>query len=203
MLYTKRLIIVLGLLIVSGCLTQSSDAFKDLKYDWDIASTSLDGFRIQMSPRMAKKIASEKGYEIDTQFSDVTFDDIIEAGLKEHNSIYLSRSGEGKSVLNKIELVLSFEYGKTYHINLKHVFADHEDYQQRAEDLLEFYLKKYPQLVLSKEDENFRAYTYKPNSLAYLSVTVDTRGPSRVSITVRDMNYSLNKEILEIYQMDL
>jgi hypothetical protein len=65
MLYTKKIIIVLGLLIVSGCLTQSPDASKDLKDDWDIASASLDGFRVQMSPRMAQQIATEKGYNGD------------------------------------------------------------------------------------------------------------------------------------------
>ena len=91
MLHTKRLVIVLGFLIVAGCLTQSSYI---PKYDANITLASLDGFRIHMSPRMAQQIANEKGYKIDSQSSNATFDDIVEAGLNEQVVLYLSRSGE-------------------------------------------------------------------------------------------------------------
>jgi len=182
MLHTKRLVIVLGLLIVAGCITQSSYT---LKYDVNISLASLDGFRIQMSARMAQQIANEKGYKIDSQSSNVTFDDVVEAGLKEKNDLFLSRSGE--VLLDTIRLNLSFERRKIYSIDLRHVFF--RNHQQRAEELLDSYLKRYPQLVLSKEEGNLRVYTYKPNQFAKLSVGINTHRYSEVIISVSDFNY--------------
>ena len=190
MLYTKRLVIVLGFLIVAGCLKQSSYTPIDIKYDVNIALASLDGFRIQMSPRMAQQIANEKGYKIDSQSSNVTFDDIVEASLKEEVYLYLSRSGE--ELPDKIRLTLVFERGKIYQIWLQHVFF--KNHQQHAEQLLESYLKKYPQLVLSKEEGNLRIYTYRPNRFAELFATINTHRYSEVHISVYNMNY------LEVFQ---
>ena len=196
MLHTKRLVIALGFLIVTGCLTYTPIP---IEYDYKILSTSLDGFRIQMLPRMAKRIANEKGYKIDSG-NLVTFDDIVEGGVG-LAAIYLTRSGEDDTLkdtmFDQIRVSLHFEYGKIYEIRLSHTFFG--NHQQQAEEMLESYLEEYPRLVLEKENGLFRAYTYKPNQSAYISATIKTEKYSKVTFGICDYNYTNHKESQKIY----
>lgn len=165
----------------------------EVSFDSKFAMISLDGFRIQMSARMAKQIAEEQVYKIDSSISDITFDDVINGELRESSvgpDIYLKRDNE--------TVELSFDYGRLYSVTHKHMFYQ----RQQAEELLESYLKRYPELTLSNETENFHSYMYKSNKFAYIVVSIQMFGENgrRVSITVNDSNYSQSKRNQEYRQ---
>lgn len=179
--------------------------WSELSYDSTIMHASLDGFRIQMSPRMAKQVAKERGYKVDSFFSSITFDDIIEAGYKERRlqeTIWLKRY-DGKKDCS-YEIMLGFDYGKADRVELEHEFRFQK---QRAEEMFDSYLKRFPQLTIEKETENFRVYRYKPNERATMTLIFDFSpifsngdGISRVSISVSDINYTTNQIYQDVYR---
>ena len=125
--------IVVGCNTTSSPIVELSERIKNLSYDTTIMHTSLDGFRIQISPRMAQQIAKERGYSIDSFFSSVTFEDIIEAGFKERRVqeiISLKRYDGDEDCY--YEIMLNFDYGKVESVQLKHKF---EYQRQRAEEM--------------------------------------------------------------------
>ncbi len=181
--------------ISSSCTTMNSTTYVPPKVSFDstIAMASLDGFRIQMSTRMAKQVAKERGYNINSRYSYVTFDDIIEAGPIKSifgPSIQLERDNK--------TIELGFEYGKVKSVTHKHMFYQ----RQQAEELLASYLKRYPQLELSKEDSNLQVYKYNPNKRAWLYASIQMFGENvhQVSVSIYDGNYAQSKSNLELYE---
>ena len=192
----KRIILVALSIacISSSCTTINSTGYVPPKVSFNtkLAMISLEGFRIQMSARMAKQVAEERGYKIDSSISDITFDDVINSERREINigpDIYLKRDNE--------TVELSFAYGRLYSVS-HNIFYQ----RQQAEELLESYFKRYPELTLSNETERFKSYKYEPNKLACIVVSTEILGENArcVSITVYDGNYAQSKRNQEYYE---
>ena len=194
----KERIILLALSIAcisSSCSTTNSTGYEPPKVSFNtkLRMVSLEGFRIEMSARMAKQVAEERGYKIDSYMSDITFDDVINGEqrvIKFSPDIYLKRDYE--------TIELYFDYGRLYSITHKRMF----DQRQRAEKLLEFYFNMYPELTLSNETEKVKIYKYEPNKLASIVVSTEIfdENTRRVSIIVYDRNYAQNKRNQEYYE---
>jgi len=169
--------------------------FPEVSFDSTIPTVSVDGFRMQMSARMAKQVAEERGYKINSKYSQFTFDDIAEGVPGESivgPNIYLER-GLLESVM------LQFDYGRIESIYYNNIF----DSRQQAEELLELYLARYPQLTLEKEtDEGYRSYSYEPNRFASIKALIRMIGEKnwRVDISVHDRNYSQSRRNQELYE---
>jgi hypothetical protein len=179
--------------ILSSCTTTTGYVPPKVSFDAKFWMISLDGFRIEMSASMAKQVAEERGYKIDSSISFITFDDVINSKQREFKicpDIYLKKGDDG--------IELSFEYGKLYCITHKQLFSEH----QQAEKLLEWYFSRYPELTLSNETEKYKAYKYKPNELASIIVSTEIFGEyaHRVSISVYDRNYAQHKRNQEYYK---
>jgi len=180
-----------GLLLIltfnCGCVTTDSHSpsFPKIRFDENIASVSFEGFRVGISPRVAKSIASERGYRVDHRFSDVTFDDLIQSpvgGRDYGKTIYLNGFDKAEGVA--VDLQLEFAYGKLIQVRLEHVY--HGADRPRGEKKLNRYLAKYPFLKLSKEVESFRVYSYKPHDYAFLIASIEEKTYTRVTISLRD-----------------
>ena len=193
----KRIILVALSIacISSSCTTINSTGYVPPKVSFNtkIAMISLEGFRIQMSARMAKQVAEERGYKIDSSMSDVTFGDVINGERREINirpDIYLERDNE--------TVELSFDYGRLDSVSHKHIFYK----DQQAKELLESYFNRYPELTLSSETERFKSYKYGPNKFAGIVVYTEILGENarRVGITVYDHNYAQSKRNREYYE---
>jgi len=192
----KRIILVTLSMacISSSCTTTTGYVPPEVSFDTKLRMISLEGFRIEMSASLAKQVAEERGYKIDSSISDITFDDIVdgERGEIGGSNIYLERDHE--------TIKLSFDYGRLFHVTHIQFFSQHQ--QEQVEKLLEWYFKRYPELTLSNETETFKAYEYKPNKLASIVVTVKIldENVQRVSITVYDRNYAQCKRNQEYYE---
>jgi hypothetical protein len=163
-----------------------------LTYDADIALSSIDGFRIQMTPRMAQTVAAEKGYTLDTRFGSLTFEDLVEQammGKKAKGTIYLSRFDRQSGI--SYETSIDFEYGKVSGIKLDHVFYGAE--RAKARPLFEDYKIRFPKLQLTKKTEKTEVFGFAPNQNASLTLSLLNDDYSAVSISVRDINYSINE----------
>jgi len=166
---------------------------KEVKYDPNITLVSLDGFRIQITPSMALKVAEERGYKIDTEYSNVTFQDLISSPPNDKTeTIYLSRIDTENGFLQK-NITLTFEDNRVMDVDFDTTIygGDKDD----ALKLLNSVLKRYPYLTLSKTEENFVVYFYKPNKHAFLSASASWKSAIRVSVHVRDGNYKQAKMI--------
>ena len=186
--------------IIVGCSSKTIDYefepfsgtsfWSEPSYDSTITHASLDGFQIGMSPIIAKQVAEEKEYMVKSFFGVVAFEDIIEAGLKE-KSIWLKRFDKDEEL--DYEIMLHFNYGKIESVQLEHEFKCH---RQKAEEIFDSYLERFPQLTIEKETENYRIYRYQPNIHANMTlifkiypISKDDRN-SYVSISVSERNYT-------------
>lgn len=196
----KRIILtVLSIVcMLSSCTPITYELPNELKVSFDstIPTVSVDGFRMQMSARMAKQVAEERGYRINSKYSDVTFDDIAEGVSKESilgTTIYLERD-----LLESVRL--QFDYGRLENIHYDNIF----DSRQQAEELLELYLTRYPQLTLVEREaeEDYRSYSYEPNRRASIKALIRIFGEKnwRVYIFVHDLNYSQSIRNQELYE---
>lgn len=193
----KRIILVALSIacISSSCTTINSTGYVPPKVSFNtkLRMISLEGFRIEMSARMAKQVAEERGYKIDSYMSDITFDDVINGEQREIKfspDIYLKRNYE--------TIELTFDYGRLYSVTHRQLCYQ----RQQAEKLLESYFNRYPELTLSNETERFKSYKYEPNKLACIIVSTETLSENgyRVSITVYDKNYAQSKRNQEYYE---
>ncbi len=197
----KKVIILIVLSVVCLLTSCSSyDAERDariaeltkVEFDGEIMSTSLDGFRIQMTARMAKQVAEERGYIIDGRYSDVTFDDVTDTGdVDERYIIYLHRYIDIPTSTSAEQSVqLGFRYGRIYSINHEY----HRYPREHCEEQLKSFLAKFPLLAIINESDTFRSYSYKANELATVSATFKDwqthDGWCSVSRSIWDSNYA-------------
>lgn len=206
----KKVIILIVLSVV--CLLTSCSSYYDerdariaeltkVEFDGEIMSTSLDGFRIQMTARMAKQVAEERGYAIDDRYSDVTFDDVTDIGdVDERYTIYLGRYIDiptSTSAEQKVEL--GFRYGRVESVSHKyHLYP-----REHCEEQLKFFLAKFPLLAIGTERDTFRSYSYKVNKHATVSATFEDwqgHGWYSVSRYIRDGNYAQRRWNEDFYK---
>jgi len=189
--------------ILTSCTTTSTYEPPEVSYDLTTASASVAGFQVGMSARMAKRVAKQQGYSLSIH-SDFTFDDIAEGRLEGANYIFLDEDymGDNKRDCEQgaESVSLKFGYGRLESIHYECILCP----RQEAEELLELYLTRYPQLTPLKgnEKEDFRSYSYKPNRFASLEVSIKMIDEKdwRVHISVHDRNYSQARRNYELYQ---
>ncbi len=174
----------------------SRSVLPEPSYDTLIATTSLEGFRIQMTPRMAKLVAEQRGYHFVSDYSTTTFEDLIEAkAMREDASglIFLSRNPSGPSDL-KHEIFITFSNGRIEKIDLSHTF-----YTQQERDVARMLFERYKQefkflIPLTKRDD-FESYTYSPNRYANMALLINERSPKEVKLWIYDPNYRLSRPV--------
>lgn len=189
----KILLILPFIFIVSSCYDEINYDLPEASFDPVTCYASLAGFRMRMSARIAKQVAQERGYKINTKYSDLTFDDIAERGTVDEGlglTIYIERDSE-HGILSSEQVVLDFNYGIIEGITHENLFYPNE----MAKEIFESYLKKFPQLTIKNEREGFRSYNYEPNKLAYVYTSIDSSHDNNchVKITIKDRNYSQSK----------
>lgn len=200
----KKRIILVALSIAcisSSCTTMNSTTYVPPKvsYDPTIALVSIDGFRVNTSPRTAREVAKGEGYSVSPKLSNLTFEDIINGRTTSkffRETLYLSQA---KSLFRNLNL--SFEDGMVCGIELDQAYLDYVPrflpHRQQAEEALGIYLKRYPSLSLLKEEGELRVYRYQPNTKAFLTVSIQHNYPdegiSVVKISVFDWNYAQSK----------
>lgn len=206
MLHTKRLVIVLGFLLVGGCSTQSSltsyrneynsfqlellKMLKEARHDAKIALVTLEGFRIQMTPSIAQKVAEERGYNIDTQDSNITFYDLISSSSNnKEETIELVTNDP----LQRKRITLTFEDNRVTSVDF--TITKYGIDKDVALTLLNPVLKRHPYLELHKREENFIVYFYKPTKFSFLSASVLWKGYVNIKTHVHDNTYQEEKRI--------
>ena len=198
---TKSILIVISLCFsLAGCLSSSPDVDAvytkrpEVVFDSVVALTSVDNFRIQMTSRMAQMIATEKGYKLDTRYSSLTIEDLIEQSMMQKRArgeIYLERFDEPTRI--SYRLSINFDFGKIIGITLEHVFYGSD--RVHARPLFERYKEKLNNVSLIKKDEKFELYGFEPNPLSRINLSFLDTEYSLISFSVRDWNYSLNEEM--------
>jgi hypothetical protein len=187
-------LVILSCLLLFGCSSPNAGSTDrpSLAYDADIALSSIDNFRIQMTPRMAQAVATEKGYTLDTRFGSLTFEDLVEQAVmqkKAKGTIYLSRLDHKSGI--SYEISIDFDFGKVAGIKLDHVFYGAE--RAKARPLFEEYKAKYPKLLLTRKTDKTEVFGFSPNQNASLILSLLSADYSAVSISVRDINYTINE----------
>lgn len=177
--------------LISGCESAPdyrTTTMQELQYDAYIAMASIDGFRIQMTARVALQNAKEKGYVLDTRFSNFSLEDIIE-GVEQDALIFLERVDQDTGIQHSVEL--NFDRGKISWASLDLIFYPFlDDGNEKALKAFDNYLRKYPKLQLEKADANITVFTYAPNKRAYLSLILGkSENITRVTLSVSDRNY--------------
>ena len=162
-----------------------------IEYDTNIMSVSLDGFRVQISASIASRIAKERGYYIDTRWSNITFDDLILSMPKGESRIYLKKKTEDG--LNDLEL--KFEGKKVVGISLETTKYTINKKEKEASEMLDSILEKYGFLKFDKSEENFILYSYKPNTWAYLYASARWESYPQIKISVFDRNQQAQEDV--------
>ncbi len=179
-------------LLFAACSSHSSQSIETpiFTYDPDIALTTIDGFRIQMTPRMAQAVANERGYKIDVRYGAMTLEDLSEQvliGKSAKGTIYLVRFDSTSGL--SYEVSLDFDFGKITGAKLEHVFYGSE--RTKAATIFASYKEKHTKLGLLRKSDKVEVYQYSPNRNARVTLSHLNGEYSSVSLSVHDINYAL------------
>jgi hypothetical protein len=161
------------LIFVLLCLLSSCDKAKEPTImPVQFITFSVEGFRVYITPRVAKLVAEENGWTLKSSTTRSTFEDIIEGEVtKKDSTVWLKRGGNET-------ILVGFNQGRLNSINYTNFFRE----KQPAEDFVKLYLERNPSLKKATSD-NSGTYNFE-HSKGFIYISIHHGKTSFVSITV-------------------
>lgn len=168
---TQKKVIVIAILILVvlvGFYVSSLDEPVDGRYIL-FKCVSIEGFRLEMTPRTSKVAAEENGWTLDTSSTLSTFEDIIERRAssqqsKKNNSVELKRGNES--------ITLYFKRGVLNMIS----YSNRHFKKQQAEDLWKSYSAWLPGLEVQTKNNSRTAKGEYGKGWVFISMSCYKQG---------------------------